>query len=126
MHLSATIVLLATFIIPIFGDDADPAIPAGDIPTTCLVTCAPVIAQANTCQVQEVAAAPAGDDKRRWFGGFKRDDDDPPTTADPCICHNATFAVNTLAPPCDDCIQANGATTTGMFILFFIQLRAQC
>jgi hypothetical protein len=113
MRFFAILALSITFVLPIFADDDDLAIPPGDIPTACLVTCAAVVQQANTCQALAAAAAPADDDKRRWFGGFKRGDDDAPTTADPCICKNATFAVNTIAPPCDSCVQANGATTTG-------------
>jgi hypothetical protein len=112
----AILVLSATFVLPIFADDDDLATLPGDISITCLVTYAAVVQQANTCQSLAAAAAPADDNKERWFGGFKRDDDDDddaPTTADPCICKNATFSVNTIAPPCDICVQANGATTTG-------------
>jgi hypothetical protein len=112
MRFFAILVLSATFVLPIFADDDDLAIPPGDIPTACLVTCAAVVQQANTCRALVAAASPADDDKRKWFGGIKRDDDDDaPTTADPCICKNATFSVNTIAPPCDTCVQANGATT---------------
>lgn len=117
MRFFAILAISATFVLPIFGDDDDLAIPPGDIPTACLVTCAAVAQQANACQTLAAAAAPADDDKRRWFGGFKRDNDyDAPTTADPCICKNATFAVNTIAPPCDTYVQADGATTTGKFL----------
>jgi hypothetical protein len=114
MRFFAILALSAKFMLPIFADDDDLAIPPGDIPTTCQVTCAAVVQQANTCQALAAAAAPADDDKRRWFGRFKLENDhDAPTTADPCICKNATSAVNTIAPPYDTCVQANGATTTG-------------
>jgi hypothetical protein len=61
----AILILSATFVLPIFADDDDLAIPPGDIPITCLVTCAAVVQQANTCQALAAAAAPADDDKRR-------------------------------------------------------------
>jgi hypothetical protein len=63
MRFLAILALSATFV-PI-ADDDDLAIPPRDIPTTCLVTCAAVVKQANTCQALAAAAAPADDDKEK-------------------------------------------------------------
>ena len=49
MRFLVILALSATFVLPIFADDDDLAIPLGDIPTTCLATRVAVVQQANTC-----------------------------------------------------------------------------
>jgi hypothetical protein len=124
MRFLAILALVTAFIPPTIADDGDPAINPADIPTPCTVLCTPIVQLANGCQAISAAPGPADDDKRRWLNSVflhRRDDDDgpPATTADPCICNNATVAFNTVAPPCDTCIQANGATTAGLSLPSF-------
>lgn len=132
MRFLGLLALTTAFTLPILADEdyeEGVAISPADIPTQCIVLCAPIIQVANGCQAKAAPAKPEEmDDKRRYPHSWMRREDDSEEdempmamTADSCICNNATVNINTAGPVCDSCIRQNGATTKGKKLVLFLQ-----
>ncbi|KAH8648167.1 hypothetical protein BGZ60DRAFT_535073 [Tricladium varicosporioides] len=128
MRFLGLLALTTAFTLPILADEdyeEGVAISPADIPTQCIVLCAPIIQVANGCQAKAAPAKPEEmDDKRRYPHSWMRREDDSEEdempmamTADSCICNNATVNINTAGPVCDSCIRQNGATTKAVMKL---------